>query len=265
MTKSLNNYKDMKTLYESILTDIEDTLNDGNHLANELLKKSVHCLDISYDKNNIILSYDKTNQNTNLPFDSSTPAIIKDINCNGKIIIKNDEPNFSFLEIRSGVSANTIKKIQSKKPLDISFVDEWAHAAYSKDNKQTELKNCTIIADTVYFCYPVTFKNCTIKLIGKYCNFKSNNCLKDIKELKGLKVEPVDLNKIEIDISSTQLGTEIRRNNDNDTYMQKLDKVLESVFSALIKKGRSCKLRYETYWSREYSPSLKIWTNSYGY
>lgn len=254
--------KSMTSLKESILTDIEDTLNNGNHLANELLKKSVHCLDISYDKNNIILSYDNTNQNTNLPYDSFIPAIIKDIECDGKIIIKNNEPKFSTLEIRSGVGTNTIKKIQSKKPLIINFRDEWLQ---DKNNKQTELKNCTIIADTVSFCYPVIFKNCTIKLIGKYCKFNSNNCLKDIKELKGLKVEPVDLNKIEIDISSTQLGTEIRRNNDNDAYMQKIDKVLESVFSALLKKGRSCKLRYETYWSREYSHSFKIWKNSYGY
>ena len=145
----------------------------------------------------------------------------------------------------------------------IIFKDNWFD---KKAAEYSELKNCTIEADMVEFYYPISFDKCTIKLNGKFIDFK-NDTLKSIDDLKGLKLDTLNYNGIVLNIINTTLGKDIYLNKDDDKYMEKIYNVLASVFSEMIKKNRqySFKIRVGKDWHITYSSRNDFWYCAYGY
>ena len=245
----------MKTLRESILGDIEDVIKDGNNAVKDAIKKLFDCFDVNIIKNTITLTYNE--ENTQFQSEFRSPAILKEVPGNEKIVVKDS----NLLYIRSGVTGKTLKRIVSKKPLMFIFKDNWSD---KKISDYSELKNCTIEADMIEFFYPVVFKNCTIKLNNTFIDFR-NDILKSINDLKGLKLDTLNYKGVVLTISNTKLGNEIYLNKKDDKYMEKVYKVLASVFSEMIKKNRSFKIRIEQDWFIEYNSTSDFWHCSYGY
>ena len=245
----------MKTLRESILGDIEDVIKDGNNAVKYAIKKLFDCFDVNITKNTITLTYNE--DNTQFQSEFRSPAILKEVPGNEKIIVKDS----NLLYIRSGVTGKTLKRLVSKKPLMLIFKDNWFD---TKAPEYSELKNCTIEADMIEFFYPVVFNNCTIKLNNTFIDFR-NDILKSINDLKGLKLDTLNYKGVVLTISNTKLGNEIYLNKEDDKYMEKVYKVLESVFSEMIKKNRLFKVRIEQDWFIEYNSTSNFWHCSYGY
>ena len=246
----------MKTLKESILGDIEDVIKDGDINVETEIKKMFDCFDVNITNTAITLTYNE--DNTRLQSEYRSPAILKEVPGNEKIIVKDS----NLLYIRSGVTGKTLKRIISKKPLMFIFKDNWSD---KKTSDYSEIKNCTIEADMVEFFYPVVFNNCTIKLNNKFIDFRSNDALKSINDLKGLKLDTLNYKGVVLTISNTKLGNEIYLNKEDEKYMEKIYKVLASVFSEMIKKNRSFKIRIEQDWFIEYNSTSDFWHCSYGY
>ena len=238
----------MKALYESILDDIENTLEDGDIAIKNVIEKMFNGFDVDITKSAIILTGKQDTEK----------VILKEIPGNEKIIVKDCE----ILNIRSGVTSKTLKRVESRKPLYFIFSDNWFN---KKPVEYSELKNCTIEADMIEFAYPVVFKNCTIKLNSNFISFKDVDSLKTINDLKGLKLESLNYNHINLNIVNTKLGNDIFDNKDDDKYMNRIYKVFASVFSEMIKTNRSFKIRIESGWYIEYSSKSDFWHCVYGY
>ena len=251
----------MKSLKESLLADMDGVLDKGDNIAIAAFEKTYICgFDAEFKNNTIELTYNEDS----ISFSELQPeyrelAILKEIPGKEKIIISGT----GILNIRSGVTDKTLKRIESKKPLLLIFRD---NLFAKKKYEHTELKNCTIVADMVEFYYPVSFKNCTIKLNSKFIDFK-NDTLKSIDDLKGLKLDTLNYNGVVLNIINTTLGKEIYLNKDDDKYMEKIYNVLASVFSEMIKKNRqySFKIRVGKDWYVTYSSRNDFWYCAYGY
>ena len=247
----------MKSLKESLLRDIDDTLEDGDIAVKDVIKKHFNFFDVDIAKNTITLTFNADSAHSKSEYQS--PAILKEIPGNEKIIVKDS----NLLYVQSGVSDKTLKRLVSKQPLLIIFKDTLID---KKAAEHSELKNCIIEADMVEFYYPVSFKNCTIKLNSKFIDFK-NDTLKSIDDLKGLKLDSLNYNGVVLNIINTTLGKEIYLNKDDDKYMEKIYNVLASVFSEMIKKNRqySFKIRVGKDWHVTYSSRNDYWYCAYGY
>lgn len=245
----------MKALYESILDNIENTLEDGNIAIKNVMQKHFYCFDVDVTRTAITLTYNQ--DNTEFQPEYSAPAIIKEVPGNEKIIIKDSK----ILYIRSGVTSKTLKRIESRNPLLFIFRDNWFD---KKPIEYSELKNCTIEADMIEFYYPVVFNNCTIKLNSTFIDFK-NDILKSINDLKGLKLDTLNYKGVVLNMVNTTLGKEIYLNKKDDKYMENVYKVLASVFSEMIKKNRLFKIRVGKDWHITYSSKNDFWYCAYGY
>ena len=246
----------MKTLKESLLDDIDDALKQGDAAIKDEITKHFDCFDVDITKNALILIYNENN--TQFQPEYSAPAILKEVPGKEKIIIKDSK----ILYIRSGVTSKTLKRVESRNPLLFIFRDNWFD---KKPVEYSELKNCTLEVDMIEFAYPVVFKNCTIKLNSKFISFRDVDSLKTINDLKGLKLESLNYKSVELDIINTTLGKDIFANKNDDKYMNKIYKVFASVFSEMIKKNRSFKIRVHRDWYIEYSSISDFWHCSYGY
>ena len=245
----------MKALYESILDNIENTLEDGDIAIKNVIQKHFDCFDVDVTRTAITLTYNQ--DNTEFQPEYSAPAILKEVPGKEKIIIKDSKT----LYIRSGVTSKTLKRIVSTQPLMFIFRDNWFD---KKPVEYSELKNCTIEADMIEFYYPVVFNNCTIKLNSTFIDFK-NDILKSINDLKGLKLDTLNYKGVVLNIVKTTLGKEIYLNKKDDKYMENVYKVLASVFSEMIKKNRLFKIRVGKDWHITYSSKNDFWYCTYGY
>lgn len=245
----------MKTLHESILADMDDALKQGDVAIKDEITKHFDCFDVDITKNALILTYNE--DNTQFQHEYSAPAILKEVPGKEKIIIKDSK----ILYIRSGVTSKTLKRLISAQPLRLLFMDNWFN---KKTAEYSELKNCTIEADMIEFYYPVVFNKCTIKLNNKFIDFKSDT-LKSIDDLKGLKLDTLNYNGVVLNITNTALGQDIFHNKEDKKYMQKIYKVLTSVFSEIIKKDRTFKVRIHRDWYITYTSISDFWHCSYGY
>ena len=246
----------MKTLKESLLSDIDDTLKQGDVAIKNEIKKHFDCFDVEIAKSAITLTYNE--DNSEFQSEYRAPAILKEVPGKEKIIVK----DCKMLYVRSGVTSKTIKRIVSAQPLMFIFRDGWPK---NKTVEYSELKNCKIEADLIEFAYPVVFKNCTITLNNRFISFRDINSLKSISELKGLKLDTANYKPVDLDIINTALGKDIYLNKGDEKYMQKIYKVLASVFSEIIKKNRSFKVRIHRDWYITYTSISDFWHCSYGY
>lgn len=246
----------MKTLKESLLADMDDALKQGDVAIKNEIKKHFDCFDVEISKTALTLTYNE--DNSEFQSEYRAPAILKEVPGKEKIIVK----DCKMLYIRSGVTSKTIKRVVSTQPLMLIFRDGWPK---NKPEEYSELKNCKIEADMVEFTYPVVFKNCTITLNSRFISFRDIDSLKSISELKGLKLDTANYKQVDLDIINTTLGKEIYLNKGDEKYMQKIYKVLASVFSEIIKKNRSFKVRIHRDWYITYTSISDFWHCSYGY
>ena len=252
----MNIIKFKTSLKESILNDIDSIIDSGDNAIKKIIEKSFNCFDIDITKNAIILTYNENNNNIHGV--CKEPSILKNVPGKEKIIVKDS----NLLYIRSGVTSDTIKRLESKQPLLLIFRNYWFD---KKPVEYSELKNCTLEVDMIEFAYPVVFKNCTIKLNSKFINFKDFDSLKTINDLKGLKLESMNYNSVILNIINTKLGNDIFDNKNDDKYMNRIYKVFASVFSEMIKKNQQFKIRIHRDWYIEYSSISDFWHCAYGY
>ena len=236
----------MKGLYESLL-DNEDKI-----MTNTISEK----IKQSFGGNKNIEVIGKT---INIKPGEDATNILADVPKGYDMIFN----GIKYLYIRSGVSSDTLKRIKSDALMNFEFYDPWSLGG--TEHKKTILKNCNIRAENVDIFYPIKFQNCTITLSsGGYLDFRGS--LKDIKELKGLKIDADKYGNVVLRLSQSRLGNYIYDYKDDEKFMAKLYKEFESIFENLLKKRQSFKIVYEKNWFIRYCyEPFNSWSNEYGW